>query len=307
MPINIPDQLPAHDVLKQENAFVMGAIRAKTQDIRPLRIAILNLMPLKQQSELNLCRLLSNTPLQVEVDFITFEEFGSKNTAVSHMSSFYIDYSEMLKRRYDGLIITGAPVETMAFTDVYYWQQLQAVFEWSMTEVTSTLHICWGAQAGLFHHYGVEKKASSQKIHGVFEHQLHGKKNILMRGYDDVFWAPQSRWTYTLEQEIRQKTNLDIIACSESLQEKGVYLLASQDLKQVFVTGHPEYHRYALKEEYLRDKAINADTPLPVNYFEGDDDASDVILRWRSASSLLYSNWLNYAVYQETAYDLNTK
>ncbi len=307
MPINIPKNLPALPILRRENAFVMDDYRAEHQDIRPLQIAILNLMPKKIDTECQLLRLLSNTPLQIEVNFLTFEDYAPKNTPIEHMQSFYIDYKRALEKYYDGLIITGAPVEDLPFEEVHYWKELQKVMEWSLSNVTSTLHICWGAQAALFHHYSIPKYPLKEKLSGVYEHRLSDKTLPLTRGMDDLFYVPQSRWTYNKREEIKKVETLKVLAHSEEVGEAGFYMASTEDMRQVFVTGHPEYDTSTLKEEYLRDKESGKNPILPKNYFSKESEHSEIQMRWRGASSLLYANWVNYAVYQETNFELGKK
>ncbi len=300
MPVNIPDTLPAKSLLESENVFVMGESKAVTQDIRPLRILLLNLMPLKIKTETHLLRVLSNSPLQVEVELLITSSHTPKNTPKEHLFAFYKTFEEIKDQHYDGLIITGAPVELLEFEKVTYWKELCDIMEWSKSNVTSTLHICWGAQAGLYYHYGIPKYELSAKIFGVFEHFVHDPNEPLLRGFDDVFWAPHSRYTEVRRSDIEKAK--DLILLSDS-PKTGPYLILSNDRSQVFLTGHPEYDQFTLGEEYIRDQERGLRTKKPENYFKDDDPTKKVIVRWRSAAQLLYSNWLNYYVYQLTPYD----
>ena len=302
MPICIPDDLPAVQTLKQENIFVMGAKRATTQDIRPLRIGVLNLMPTKVATETQLARLLGNTPLQVQLELIKLDSHVSKNTSPEHMVAFYRSFTEIKAEKFDGFIITGAPVEQMPFEAVDYWQELCEVMEWTKTHVYSTLHICWGAQAALYYHYGVQKHPLKEKMFGVFPHRIVYPNPILMRGFDDIFYVPHSRHTTVLEKEVREKApNVKILATS---QTAGLYAAFTEGGRQVFLTGHSEYDADTLKKEYLRDRNAGLPIAVPVHYFEDDDPQKEPIVRWRSCANLLFSNWLNYFVYQDTPYDL---
>lgn len=300
MPINIPDNLPAKEILKNENVFIMMHERAIHQDIRPLKIAILNLMPTKIVTETQLLRLLGNTPLQIEITLIHTKTHTSKNTPAEHLITFYNTFYEIKNEKFDGLIITGAPVEKMEFEEVEYWDELTEIFEWSKTNVTSTLHICWGAQAGLYYHYKIKKYLLPEKMFGVFPHHIT-KKTELLNGFDDEFYVPHSRHTEIKREEIEQVNNLSILSESE---EAGVYIVASNDGKQIFVTGHSEYDPLTLKAEYERDLNLNLDIKIPKNYFPNDDPTKQPIVRWRSHANLLFSNWLNYYVYQQTPYNL---
>ena len=302
MPIQIPNDLPAAEALQQENIFVMKEGRASTQDIRPLEIVVLNLMPTKIVTETQLSRLLGNTPLQVRLELMKTGTYVSKNTSQDHLLTFYKTFDELKHRKFDGMVITGAPVENMPFEDVDYWQELCEIMEWTKTNVHSTLHICWGAQAGLYYHYGIQKKSLPKKLFGVFRHQADYKRSILLRGFDDIFWAPHSRHT-TVEREDIEKTDLKILASSE---EAGVYAAMSKKGRQIFITGHSEYDGDTLKKEYLRDKAQGLPIDVPKNYFPDDDDTKEPIVRWRGHANLLFSNWLNYFVYQTTPYDIMT-
>jgi len=302
MPVRIPDKLPATDVLSNENIFVMTETRAMHQDIRPLKILILNLMPLKITTEVHLLRLLSNSPLQVEVDLLQTETHTSRNTPKEHLQVFYKTFQDVRDKKYDGMIITGAPVETMEFEEVHYWDEISAILEWSKTNVTSTLHICWGAQAGLFYHYGVEKHPIDTKMSGVFTHTVNDRNIPLVRGFDDSFLAPHSRHTEVRREDIEGIEGLYIISESE---EAGIYIVVDGSGKQIFVTGHSEYDPLTLKEEYERDLAKGMNPVIPRNYFPGDDPTKTPNVSWRSHANLLFSNWLNYYVYQVTPYNIN--
>lgn len=301
MPIKIPDQLPAKQILKDENIFVMDEQRALHQDIRPLQIAILNLMPTKVVTETQLLRLLGNTPLQVEATLLRMNSHKSKNTSEEHLLAFYQTLDEVRDRRFDGLIITGAPVEQMPFEEVDYWPELQEIMDWSFDNVFSLFHICWGAQAALYHQFGVPKHPLPHKQFGVFPHRVVEQNIKLLRGFDDVFYVPHSRHTETSRADVEQVSGLKILAESD---EAGVYILATQDGRQIFVTGHSEYDPLTLKKEYDRDVAANLPIQIPVNYFPGDDPTQPPVVRWRGHAHLLFSNWINYYVYQETPYDL---
>ena len=303
MPIKIPDYLPAKEILTQENIFVMLESRAYKQDIRPLKIVILNLMPTKETTETQLLRLIGNTPLQVDVTLLHPATHLSKNTSAEHLSSFYKTFEEIEQEQFDGMIITGAPVEQMEYEDVTYWEELCRIMEWSKENVTSTLHICWAAQAGLYHHYGVPKVALSNKCFGVFPHYLTRDNVRLTRGFDEIFMVPQSRHTEVRKEDIEKVQGLEIL--SES-SESGVYLITSQDGRQIFVTGHSEYDPLTLKWEYDRDISKGMDMDLPVNYYPNDDPTQTPYSTWRSHANLLFSNWLNYYVYQETPFVLGT-
>ncbi|MNJ35579.1 homoserine O-acetyltransferase MetA [Paenibacillus bouchesdurhonensis] len=302
MPIKVPDHLPAKEILENENIFVMDESRAYRQDIRPLRIAILNLMPTKETTESQILRLLGNTPLQVEIVLLHPRSHTSKNTPAEHLEMFYKTFDEIKSRRFDGLIITGAPVEQLEFEQVNYWEELKGIFEWSKTHVTSTLHICWASQAGLYYHYGVRKIPLVEKCFGVFSHTVNIPNVKLLRGFDEVFQVPHSRHTDVERSDIEKVPELDILAESE---EAGIYLVATKDGKQIFVTGHSEYDPCSLKWEYDRDVAKGLDVDLPVNYYPNDDPSRTPKSTWRSHANLLFSNWLNYYVYQETPYDID--
>lgn len=302
MPLNLPDRLPAIELLKKENIFVFDHSRASRQDIRPLRIVVLNLMPLKITTETDLVRLLSNTPLQIELSFMKLRSHTPKNTPVEHMKAFYKDFELMRNERFDGMIITGAPVEQMPFEEVSYWSEVSAIFDWARTHVTSTLYICWAAQAGLYHHYGVPKHDLPHKMFGIFEHTVNRPLLPIFRGFDDVFYVPHSRHTEIRREDIERCPELDIL--SES-PEAGVYMVMARDGREFFVTGHSEYSPYTLDGEYKRDLAKGLPIDMPRNYYRGDDPSQPPLVRWRAHANLLFSNWLNYYVYQETPYDIN--
>ncbi len=301
MPIKIKSALPAREQLENENIFVMDEFRSLHQDIRALKIVILNLMPLKEDTELQILRSLSNSPLQVDITFLTVESHVSKNTSKNHLDQFYNTFSEIKDHKYDGMIITGAPVETMEFTDVDYWDELCSVFEWSKTHITSTFHICWGAQAGLYYHYGLKKHMLDKKLFGVFTHRVKNRRLPLVRGFDDIFLIPHSRYTTIDPEDIRNCSALTI--CAES-EKAGVSICMSDEGKQIFVMGHPEYDRLTLDKEYKRDRDKGLDILMPENYYPGDDPDERPILSWRSHANILYTNWLNYYVYQTTPYTL---
>lgn len=302
MPIKIPADLPATETLHKENIFVMTESRATTQDIRPLKILLLNLMPTKIATETQLARLLGNSPLQVDMEFLQTASHTPKNTSAEHMISFYKHFEDVKDNKYDGLIITGAPVEQMPFEEVEYWDELCRIMEWSKTNVTSTFHICWGAQAGLYYHYGIQKNPLDKKLFGVFLHKAEYKRSMLLRGFDDEFWVPQSRHTTVLREDIEKHPELKILASSE---EAGVYAVATERGKQIFITGHSEYDADTLKNEYLRDKNAGLPIDVPKNYFPNDDDTKEPVVRWRSHANLIYSNWLNYFVYQITPFNID--
>jgi len=301
MPIMISNDLPAAATLQSENIFVMTEKRATTQDIRPLRILLLNLMPTKIATETQLARLLGNTPLQVELVLLKVESHVSKNTTEEHMINFYQTFDSVKDQTFDGMVITGAPVERMPFEEVDYWQELCEIFEWSKTHVFSTFHICWGAQAGLYYHYGIQKKPLPKKLSGVYRHRVTHKGSILFRGFDDTFMVPHSRYTTVDKEDILAVPGLKILSESE---EAGVYAVSNKGGSQVFITGHSEYDAETLLGEYLRDKKAGIDPDVPVNYFPDDDDRKAPLCTWRSSANLLYCNWLNYFVYQDTPYDL---
>lgn len=302
MPLRLPDKLPAIELLKQENIFVMDDSRAHMQDIRPLRIAILNLMPLKITTETDLIRLLSNTPLQLEINFMKLKSHTPKNTPIEHMMMFYRDFEEMKREKYDGMIITGAPVETLEFEDVTYWQEMTEIFEWARTHVTSTLYICWAAQAGLYYYYGVPKYPLPKKMFGVFaQHPLQPQLPIF-RGFDDVFQMPHSRHTEVHREDILAVPELSLIAESPDC---GVSMVMARGGREFFITGHLEYAPNTLANEYFRDKDVRDDVDLPRNYFLNDNPDNAPMVTWRAHANLMYSNWINYYVYQETPYDIN--
>ena len=302
MPIKIPNELPAYRTLTDENIFVMTETRAVTQDIRPLQIALVNLMPTKIDTETQLLRLLGNTSLQVETELIKMRSHESRNTSKEHLLAFYKTFDEIRDRKFDGMIITGAPVEQMPFTDVEYWDELCEIMEWSKKHVHSTFHICWGAQAGLYYHHGIEKRSLPKKLFGVYEHKVLKPSSPLFRGFDDVFFAPNSRYTEVWADDIRQRPELELIAMSD---EAGVFAVKTQDSRRFYIMGHPEYDPDTLAREYWRDVDKGLDIAVPANYFPDDDPTRPPIVRWRSAGQLLYTNWLNYYVYQTTPYDLS--
>ncbi len=302
MPIKIPNELPAVRVLENENIFVMTEERAVSQDIRPLRILLLNLMPTKIDTETQLSRLLSNTPLQVELHLMHTASHLSQNVSEEHLTSFYRTFDSYRDEYFDGLIITGAPVEHLPFEEVDYWEELCEIMEWSKTHVHSTFHICWGAQAGLYYHYGIEKRDLPEKMFGIFPHRADYVRSILLRGFDDVFYVPHSRHTTVLREDIEKVSALKILASSE---EAGVYAVSTKHGRQIFITGHSEYDPRTLEKEYLRDKAAGKPIAVPKNYYPGDDDTKAPIVSWRGHANLLYSNWLNYFVYQTTPFDVS--
>ena len=302
MPIKTQNDLPAKEKLENENIFVVDENRALHQDIRPLQICILNLMPVKEDTELQLLRALSNTPLQVDVTFMKMNSHVSLNTSANHLNKFYNTFDELKENKYDGLIITGAPVEQMDFEEVDYWEELCQIMEWTKSHVTSTLHICWGAQAGLYYHYGIPKYPLAKKMFGVFyAHRVMNRKVPLVRGFDDIFMAPHSRHTAVLSEDIHNCPELIVLAESE---EAGVFLTMTEEGRQIFVMGHPEYDRMTLHNEYIRDKKKGLPIQIPCNYYPEDDDTRRPYLQWRSHANDLYSNWLNYYVYQLTPYEL---
>ena len=303
MPVKIPDSLPATSILESENIFIMGEARAQQQDIRPLRIAILNLMPTKINTETQLLRLLGNSPLQVEIVLLHMESHESRNTPMEHLLEHYVTFADVRGQKFDGLIITGAPVETLPFEEVDYWPELVEVMDWARTHVTSTLYICWGAQAGLYHYYGVPKRPLAAKLFGVFPHHLDVRYERLARGFDDVFFAPHSRHTEVRREDILAVPELVLLSESD---EAGVYIALSADRRHIFVTGHSEYDPFTLRDEYQRDLAKQLPIAIPANYFPGDDPAREPLVRWRGHANLLYSNWLNYYVYQQTPFDLGS-
>ena len=301
MPIQIPNDLPAAETLKNENIFVMNQTRAETQHIRPLEIVLLNLMPTKIVTETQLSRVLGNTPLQVHLELMMISSHKSKNTPEEHLLSFYKTFDELKERKFDGMVITGAPVENLPFEEVDYWDELVRIMQWSKTHVHSTFHICWAAQAGLYYHYGIQKHPLPEKLFGVYRHHADYKRAILLRGFDDEFWAPHSRHTTIDRADVEAVPGLKILASSE---EAGVYIIMNKEGRQIFVTGHSEYDPDTLEREYLRDKNQGLPIHVPVNYYPNDDDTKPPLVRWRGHGNLLYSNWLNYFVYQTTPYDI---
>lgn len=301
MPLNLPDKLPAIELLKKENIFVIDNSRATQQDIRPLRIVILNLMPLKITTETDLVRLLSNTPLQLEISFMKIKSHTSKNTPVEHMKAFYEDFERMRHEKYDGMIVTGAPVEQMPFEEVGYWGEIREIFDWARTHVTSTFYICWAAQAGLYHHYGIPKYPLQEKMFGIFEHTMNDPRHPIFRGFDDVFYVPHSRHTEVHREDILKVPELELL--SES-REAGVYMVMGRGGREFFVTGHSEYSPYTLDTEYKRDLGKGLPIGLPANYYCEDNPDNPPVVRWRGHANLLFSNWLNYYVYQETPYNI---
>ena len=301
MPLNIPIKMPAIETLKAENIFVMDNERASTQEIRPLKIVILNLMPMKITTETDLIRLLSNSPLQIEIDFLKLKSHTSKNTPIEHLMAFYKTFEKIKKGKYDGMIITGAPVEHMEFEAVDYWSEITEILDWTKHNVTSTLFICWAAQAGLYHYYGIPKYQMDKKMFGVFKHTVLDPKNPIFRGFDDEFFVPHSRHTEVRKKDIEKVPELSIL--SES-KDSGVYIIMGRNGREFFITGHSEYSRYTLHDEYIRDlkKGLNID--MPVNYYEDNDPQKAPVIRWKSHANLLFTNWLNYFVYQETPYDI---
>ena len=301
MPIKIHSDLPAKKILEDENIFIMDESRAMHQDIRPLQIAILNLMPVKEDTEVQLLRSLSNTPLQVDITFLTTGTYVGSHTPTSHLDQFYLTFDDVKNRKFDGLIITGAPVELMEFDEVTYWDELESIMEWSKSNVTSTLHICWGAQAGLYYHFGIRKKTLDKKIFGIFEHRVMNRKVPFVRGFDDMFHAPHSRYTTVAREDILNHEELIILAESE---EAGVFIVMARDGKQIFVMGHPEYDRISLDKEYKRDINKGLEIDLPKNYYPSDQPQLKPNLVWRAHANAMYTNWLNYYVYQVTPYVL---
>lgn len=301
MPIRVQNDLPVKEILESENIFVMDELRATHQDIRPLKVGLLNLMPLKEDTELQILRSLSNTPLQVDVIFVNVSSHESKNTSTSHLNKFYVPFKDIKKQRFDGFIITGAPVEQMPFEDVDYWEELKEIMEWTKTHVTSTIHLCWGAQAGLYYHYGIDKIQLPEKVFGVYEHHVRNRRTPLIRGFDDVFLAPHSRHTTVPTEWIKAEKRLTVLAESD---EAGVFLAMAEDGKQIYVMGHPEYDRVTLHNEYMRDKNKGLDISVPKNYYKDDNCENKPLLTWRSHANNFYTNWLNYYVYQATPYVL---
>lgn len=302
MPIKIPNKLPATKILNDENIFVITETRALTQDIRPLKIAILNLMPTKIATETQLVRLLGNTPLQVELELLHTKSHKSKNTSEDHLLAFYKTFDEVKNQKFDGMVITGAPVENLEFEDVDYWEELTEIMEWTKTNVTSTFHICWGAQAALYYHYGVKKYPLEKKLFGIFPHKVDHKKSILFRGFDDTFYAPHSRHTTIKREDVEKIPELKVLASSP---DAGLYVISTKKGRQIFVTGHSEYDADTLKKEYMRDVDAGLPIEVPKNYFPDDNPENEPIVNWRAHANLLYSNWLNYFVYQTTPYNID--
>lgn len=303
MPIKVQNNLPAKEILENENIFVMDENRAIHQSIRPLQICILNLMPIKEDTELQLLRALSNTPLQIDITFMKMNSHVSLNTSANHLNRFYNTFDELKENKYDGMIITGAPVEHLPFEEVDYWQELCEIMEWTKTHVFSTFHICWGAQAGLYYHFGIQKHDLPKKLFGVYPHHADYKRSILLRGFDDTFYVPHSRHTTVCREDIEAVPELKILASSE---QAGVYAVMSKEGHQIFITGHAEYDPLTLEAEHLRDKKLGKPISVPENYYPDDDDTKPPIVRWRGHANLLFSNWLNYFVYQTTPYDIMT-
>lgn len=302
MPIKIPDSLPATQTLLNENIFVMHELRAAKQDIRPLQVALLNLMPTKIETETQFARLLGNTPLQVELTLLQTATYEAKNTSKEHLLSFYQTFDQIKDKKFDGLVITGAPVELIEFEDVEYWDELCGIMEWSKRHVYSALHICWGAQAALYYHYGIKKHLLPEKLFGVFEHEVEYRNSMLFRGFDDVFMAPHSRHTTILREDVEAVPELQILSSSE---EAGVYVIKTEQGKQIYITGHSEYDAETLEKEYLRDKNVGLPIDVPKNYYPENDDSRSPLVSWRSSANLLFMNWLNYFVYQTTPYELD--
>lgn len=301
MPIRVQNDLPVKEILEHENIFVMDEKRATSQDIRPLKVGLLNLMPLKEDTELQILRSLSNTPLQVDVVFVNVSSHQSKNTSTSHINKFYVPFKDIKKQRFDGFIITGAPVEQMPFEEVDYWEELKEIMEWTKTHVTSTVHLCWGAQAALYYHFGIDKVQMDAKVFGVFEHRVQNRKTPLVRGFDDVFLAPHSRHTTVPTELIKAEERITVLAESD---EAGVFLAMEDEGKQIYVMGHPEYDRVTLHNEYMRDKNKGLEIELPKNYYPDDNCENKPLLTWRSHANNFYTNWINYYVYQATPYVL---
>ena len=302
MPLNLPDSLPAIEILREENIFVIDETRAIHQDIRPLKIVILNLMPLKIATETDLLRLLSNSPIQIEIDFLQIDGHVSKNTSMDHLNAFYHTFPEIKQNKYDGMIITGAPVEHLPFEEVDYWENICEIFEWADHHVTSTMFICWAAQAGLHYHFGIPKYPLGKKMFGIFDHKISDSKLPIFRGFDDIFRAPHSRHTEILAKDLFKVPEIELISYSE---KAGVYMAMANNGKQLFITGHPEYSRETLNREYKRDFEKGLPIDLPVNYYLNNDPSKEPVLSWRSHANLLFLNWLNYYVYQETPYNLH--
>ena len=303
MPIRIPDELPAKDILESENIFVMTEKRAMTQDIRPLQVLVLNLMPTKIETETQLARLLGNTPLQVELELMHTDSYQAKNVSEEHLLKFYTTFDSVKDRYFDGMIITGAPVEKMDFEEVLYWPELCEIMEWSKAHVHSVFHICWGAQAGLYYHYGIQKHLLPEKLSGIYSHRVVRRSSMLMRGFDDVFMAPHSRYTTVYTEDVERCENLRVLAVSD---KAGLYIASTDGGRQIFITGHSEYDWDTLKKEYFRDKNQGLSPKIPENYFPHDEDTQMPVVTWRSHAALLYQNWLNYYVYQSTPYDIRS-
>ncbi len=301
MPLNLPEKIPAIEILKKENIFVIDSLRASMQDIRPLKIVILNLMPIKITTETDLIRLLSNTPLQLEIDFLKIKSHTSKNTPIEHMMAFYKDFDELKKQKYDGMIITGAPVEQMPFEDVKYWNEITEIFDWAKTHVTSSLYICWAAQAGLYHFYGIPKYPLEKKLSGCFKHTMNDVHNSIFRGFDDEFYVPHSRYTEIRREDIEKVKELTIL--SES-PDAGIYMVMARNGRDFFITGHSEYSPDTLDVEYKRDLKKGLPIDMPENYYQDNNPANPPLVKWRSHANLLFSNWLNYFIYQETPYNI---
>lgn len=301
MPIIISDRLPAYSTLKEENVFVMKELRAQTQDIRPLKIAVVNLMPKKIETETQLIRMLANTPLQVELQLLHMETHETKNTRIDHLNNFYKTFDDIKKQKFDGMIITGAPIETVPYEEVDYWEEFKSILDFTKTNVFSTIHLCWGAQAALYHHYGVKRHYLDEKLFGVFSHKVVEPTFRLMRGFDDEFYAPHSRYTQISEDEFSKVPNLKVLAKS---REAGIHIASTENMRQIFIQGHGEYDKDTLKNEYLRDLEKGENIKIPKNYFIGNDPKKGISIKWRGHSNLLFSNWLNYCVYQETPYNL---
>lgn len=302
MPVTLPDNLPAIEILKKENIFVMSQLRAKEQDIRPLKVLILNLMPIKIAAETDLVRLLSNTPLQIEIDFLRLSTHQSKNTPIEHMDAFYKEFDEVKSSNYDGLIVTGAPVEMMEYEEVSYWNEVSSVFDWAKHHVTSTFYICWAAQAALYRFYGIPKYPMHEKMFGVFKHTINDRSFPLFRGFDDEFYAPHSRHTEVRREDIEKHKDLKILSESD---EAGIYIVVGRGGREFYVTGHSEYSLYTLHNEYSRDKDKGMDIDIPKHYYRQDDPGQKPISRWTGHGNLLFNNWMNYYLYQETPYDVD--
>ncbi len=301
MPLRVQNDLPARSIIEKENIYVMDENKALTQDIRPLKMLLLNLMPLKEDTEIQFLRCLSNTPLQIDLTFMYTATYASRHTSASHLNNFYVTFDEIKDQKFDGMIITGAPIEQMEYEEVAYWEELCKIMEWTKTHVTSTFHICWGAQAALYYHYGIKKKMYKEKLFGVYKHRVLHRKVPIARGFDDVFYVPHSRYTGVDEEKLASCKNLRVIANSK---EAGSYIIMTRDGKQFFITGHSEYDRMSLDSEYKRDLLKGLDTKLPYNYYPEDDPNQKPDLTWRAASNCLYSNWINYYVYAATPFDI---